>query len=231
MTTPPLLIAERLLRRGPDAAQPLLDARDLAVSAGDRIVVGGPSGSGKTLLLRALALFDPLDEGGVRWQGQRVDRDRVPGFRGLVHYFRQRPVALAADVENALRQPFRLQQHRRRAFDRRRVVAWLEALGRTDRFLQRRTRELSGGEMQLVALVRGLQLDPAILLLDEPTAALDPATTDAVQRMLAEWLQQQPRQRAYLWVTHDQRQARHVGNRAWHVHGGRVTETSRQGPD
>ena len=139
------------------------------------MAVCGPSGAGKTLLLRALALLDPLDSGEILWTGRPVARDQVPRFRREAIYLHQRSAVLEDNVEAALRQPFSLRVYRQRQFDRDRAVSFLEQLGRDEAFLAKRVRDLSGGEMQITALVRALQLDPTVLLLDEPTSALDRA--------------------------------------------------------
>ena len=78
--------------------------------------------------------------------------------------------------------------------------------------------------MQLVALVRTLQLVPTILLLDEPTAALDPSTAAAVVQLIEQWRDELPEERAYVWVTHNHPHAHLVADRTWRVANGRVTE-------
>ena len=67
------------------------------------------------------------------------------------------------------------------------MLELLDALARPAAFLGRSSRDLSGGEAQIVALVRAIQLDPAVLLLDEPTASLDQVTAGAVEGLLDRW--------------------------------------------
>ena len=147
--------AERLGRSGAGAAPPLiLKARDISrrhpkgegwllrdvsigIRPGDRWAVLGPSGAGKTLLLRALALLDPLDEGVIHWKGRPIPNQAVPAFRSAVVYLHQRPALLEGSVEANLRAPFTLQAHRRGRFDRSRIVALLNHLGRDASFLDR----------------------------------------------------------------------------------------------
>jgi len=154
-----LLQAANLTRCRPDGDARLLDDVSLSVCAGEKLSVTGASGSGKTLLLRALALLDPPDAGRVCYQGQVVLRDGVPGFRRAAIYLHQRPALLEETVEAALRRPFSLSVHRRKRFDRGRILEWLGRLGRSESFLGQRVGELSGGETQIVALLRALQLD------------------------------------------------------------------------
>jgi len=219
---PPLLEARNLVRRHPDGRRWLLDDVSLEVHAAARISVTGPSGAGKTLLLRALAMLDPLDGGQLFWKGRPVVGKDVPRFRRDLLYLHQRSAMLQQTVEAALRRPFLLAVHRQRQFDRGRLVGWLGELGRGESFLRKRTDDLSGGETQIVALLRALQLDPSVLLLDEPTAALDSSTTSAVEELLKRRLAESPHAPAMVWVTHDAKQGRRVAERTLRMEAGRL---------
>jgi len=219
---PPLLEARHIARRDPDSQQWLLDDVSLEIAPGERLAVVGPSGSGKTLLLRALALLDPFDRGEVRWRDRPVRRDEIPAFRRQALYLHQRPALLEETVEAALRRPFSLRSHRAGQFDRDRVLHWLGQLERDGSFLDKRARDLSGGEIQITSLLRAIQLDPALLLLDEPTAALDARTTSNTEQLVERWVEESPGARAFVWVSHDADQARRVARRTLRVDGGRV---------
>jgi putative ABC transport system ATP-binding protein len=220
--SPAALEARGLGRRHPTALGWLLRDVSLDVRAGDRLAVLGPTGAGKTLLLRALALLDPVDEGTIRWRGAAVRRDAIPAFRSRVVYLHQRPALFAGTVEENLRAPFQLRAHGQRRFDREQLLERIEWLGRDRSFLAKPLRELSGGESQLVAVLRALQLDPAILLLDEPTAALDAATSRAIEHLVSGWFEERPGERASAWVSHDHEQARRVADRVIFVKDGRL---------
>jgi putative ABC transport system ATP-binding protein len=224
MTNTALLDAQKLGRRHPDGRQWLLEEVSLTVHAGERIALVGPSGSGKTLTLRALVLLDPLDCGEIRWQGRLVRRERIPAFRAGAIYLHQRPAFSRDTVETVLERPFALGVHRGRRFDRERVVEHLKQLGRDASFLEKPVRDLSGGERQITALLRAVQLDPAMLLLDEPTAALDTHTAAATEELIAGWVDEAPDRRAFIWVGHDQAQARRMARRSLAINGGRLTE-------
>ena len=200
----------------------LLRDVSLSVQAGDQLALVGPSGSGKTLLLRSLAMLDPLDTGRICWRGKEVHGGEIPKFRSRVIYLHQRPALSEGTVEENLRQPFSLTVHRGQQFDRQRHVKLLASLGRTEAFLAQQQRDLSGGEAQLVSLLRAMQFDPDVLLLDEPTAALDAEATAAVEKLLADWLAELTAERTTIWVTHDQQQAQRVARRLLHLRDGRL---------
>jgi putative ABC transport system ATP-binding protein len=219
----PLLQAENIGRRHPDGRAWLLDGVSLRIEPGDRLAMIGPSGAGKTLLLRALARLDPLDQGTILFKGQAVAHDAIPRFRSHVIYLHQRAALIEETVEAALRRPLALKIHRPRRFDRDRVLRWLACLGREADFLTKKVAELSGGEIQITALARALQLDPSVLLLDEPTAALDGPTASAVERLIADWLDES-RERAMIWVSHNEAQAGRIGRAIIHMAAGRLLE-------
>lgn len=211
-------------RRDPKGGGWLIRDVSLAVNRGERLAVLGTTGAGKTVLLRSLALLDPLDSGSIRWRGRDVRGEDVPAYRTRVIYLHQRPALLDGSVEDNLRHPFTLRAHRDKRFDRGRVLGLLGSLGRGAAFLEKSNRDLSGGEAQVVALLRAVQLDPAVLLLDEPTASLDAATARAVERLIDQWFAAgpEPGGRALVWVSHDLDQARRVGGRELHMRAGRL---------
>lgn len=216
----PLLQACAVLRRSGERV--LLDKVSMEIRWGERIVIVGPTGSGKTLLLRALALLDPLEGGDVFWHGEKVRHQDVPAYRSRVVYLHQRPALVEGTVEDNLKQPFSLRVHSQRKLDINSHRACLASLDRDHSFMRKQQRDLSGGESQIVALLRAMQLEPELLLLDEPTSALDAQTTTAIERLIETWLDQQPDRRATVWVTHDQQQALRVADRVLELNAGRL---------
>jgi putative ABC transport system ATP-binding protein len=194
----------------------------LELHAGDRLAVIGPSGAGKTVLLRAIAMLDPIEEGTIHLRGRAIPREAVPVYRSEVVYLHQRPALLDGSVATNLEHPYSLKVHRTKRFDRHRIVELLGGLGRHESFLDKSGRDLSGGEAQIVALLRAIQLDPAVLLLDEPTASLDPGAVRSIEGLIGRWLEADSGGRAVIGIRHDLEQARRVGTRRLAMHSGRL---------
>ena len=178
--------------------------------AGDRLAVVGPSGTGKSLLLRALAGLDPIQSGQVTFQGQPLPALNMPQYRSQVIYLHQQTALLEGTVESNLQHVYQLAIHRQKNYDRSKVLAFLACLGRSARFLERSVEQLSGGERQIVACLRSLQLSPTILLLDEPTASLDNDATEQLETLIDQW---QDGSKACIWTSHDPAQLERVTTR------------------
>lgn len=216
----PLLEARGVGRRAPGDDGWLLRDVDLAVSRGERVSVAGPSGAGKTLLLRALSLLDEVDAGEILWRGDPVPDERVPDYRRAVIYLHQRPAMFEGTVRDNLRAIFELAGNRGLDYREEEAVTTLERLGRGPGFLQKSADDLSGGEEQIVAFLRAVQLDPEVMLLDEPTAALDADATDAIERLVNDWAATRSGERGFVWVTHDASQADRIAGRTVRLGGG-----------
>ncbi|MEA5422067.1 ATP-binding cassette domain-containing protein [Synechococcus sp. CCY9202] len=184
---------------------------ELELQPGDRLALVAPSGAGKTLLLRSLALLDPLQQGRLWLRGRTPVAWGLPVWRSCLIYLAQRPVLFPGTVRDNLQAVFQLAVHQERRWRPDILEGWLETLGRDRAFLDLDAERLSGGEGQLLNLLRALQLEPDILLLDEPTASLDPASTEAVESLLAGWLE--GGDRACMITSHDGDQLRRFGNR------------------
>jgi putative ABC transport system ATP-binding protein len=199
----------------------LLRGISVAVGSGERIAIVGPTGAGKTVLLRAMALLDPLDEGEILWRGRPIDDAAVPGFRRRAIYLHQRPALVEGTVEGNLRRPFGFTASNG-GYDPVRMKETLSALGRDASFLAKLTADLSGGEAQIAAFLRAIQLDPRVLLLDEPTAALDREAASAIERLVEGWFAEEEGERALIWVSHDHDQARRMTGRVIGLSAGRM---------
>ena len=169
----PLVLEDVSLQAG---ATMILDRLSLAITPGAPTLIVGPNGAGKTSLLRLCMGLATPSAGRISWGGRT---DSKPVRRAILF---QRPVMLrrtvAANVGYALAQAGAPRSQRMR-----RVAALLDRVGLAD-LAQRPARRLSGGEQQRLALARALARDPEILLLDEPTANLDPAATRSVEEIV-----------------------------------------------
>lgn len=205
-----LLIAQNLGRRA--GGRWLWRGRSFDVDAQSQLALVGPSGVGKTTLLRAVAGLDPLDEGTLTLDGRPAEAWSPAVYRSRVMYLHQRPALLPGSVEENLQAAFALAVHRDKRYDPARARELVTRLGRSPAYLTQDSSQLSGGEAQILALVRALLLEPEILLLDEPTSSLDPQTTAQAEALLREWLAAAPR-RACLWTSHDAAQIARVASR------------------
>ncbi|HEY2538301.1 MAG TPA: ATP-binding cassette domain-containing protein [Stellaceae bacterium] len=185
----------------------ILKPASLSLSAGECIAVRGPSGAGKTLLLRAIADLDP-NEGLVTLDGR--DRSTIPGpeWRRLVGYVPAEPGWWADTVGEHFGEWAA-------------ALAFARDLGFPEEAKAWPITRLSTGERLRLALIRALMVRPKVLLLDEPTAALDPASVEAVEALIGTRVRAGL---AVLWVTHDAAQAKRVAHRLLVVGGGQVRE-------
>jgi polar amino acid transport system ATP-binding protein len=196
---------------------------DLTVSQGDVICLIGSSGSGKSTLLRCLNLLEDIDDGVICFQGAevsdpRVDRRRVRSRMGMVFqsYNLFPHLTVLDNITLAPRKVHGL--GRADAEARARVL--LERFGLADKADTHPDR-LSGGQQQRVALVRALATDPALLLLDEITAALDPELVGDVLAIVRDLAADGT---TMILATHEMGFAREVATQVCFLEGGRILE-------
>ncbi|NJP34389.1 ABC transporter ATP-binding protein [Micromonospora thermarum] len=197
----------------------------LRVAAGEVVALLGPNGAGKTTALRALAGLQPLTAGHVTVDGTDLDR---PDRRAFTATERRSVGVVFQDyllfphltaLDNVAFGPRRHGADRRSA--RETARAWLDRVGLAEH-AHRRPRQLSGGQAQRVALARALAVAPALLLLDEPLAALDARTRLDTRAELHRHLAAHPG--ATVLVTHDPLDALVLADRLVIVEGGRVVQ-------
>lgn len=195
----------------------LLSDISVRLEAGARTVVLGPNGAGKSLLMRLChGLLEP-SAGSVRWGGgAALAAARVRRSQAMVF---QRPVMLRRSAAGNLRHALALAGMGWRA-RRRAAMDALELFGLAD-LANRPARVLSGGEQQRLALARAWALRPEVLFLDEPTAALDPAATLAVEMAVQEFHRAGTK---IIMTTHDLGQARRLADEVLFLSRGRLVE-------
>ncbi len=213
---PTLRLESIFLRR---AGRPVLQDVSLAMAGGAVTTLLGPSGAGKSTLLRCLVRLEEPDEGRVLVDGRDVRELDPCALRRRVGLVAQTPVMLPGAVRDNLAYALRDRQP-----DDAEIRAALGQAGLAADFADRVAGELSGGERARVAIARALIRDPEALLLDEPTAALDPARAAGIESLARELAD---RGLAVVVTTHDVGLARRVGDHAVLLVAGRVV---RAGP-
>ncbi|MEV4260271.1 ABC transporter ATP-binding protein [Kribbella sp. NPDC049584] len=186
-----------------------LEGFDLSVAAGETVALLGPSGSGKSTALKAVAGFVRPTRGRIRLGGNDVT-DLPPARRGIGVVVQQ--YALFPHLRVADNVAFGLRAARKpKAEVARRVGEMLEMVGMTS-YGRRFPRELSGGQQQRVAIARALAIQPSVLLLDEPLAALDAQLRADMLGELQKLRREVP-EIAIVYVTHDQSEALALADR------------------
>ncbi len=188
-------MARAVLLRIEALHSPLLGPLTLELDHGEIIALHGPSGAGKSLLLRAIADLDP-NEGRVSLEGVARERYLPARWRERIALLPAEPRWWADTVA----------EHFPGGMCHR-----LEQLGFGPEVMGWKVARLSSGERQRLALLRMLELRPRVLLLDEPTANLDPRNARRVEALVRAYVREA--QAGALWVTHDQEQARRVAGR------------------
>lgn len=199
-------------------AKLLVDRVDLSVGRGERLAFLGPNGAGKTLMLRLLHGLEKPTGGSVSWS---TGNGFIAGRKRHAMVF-QKPVMLRRSAIANIRHTLEAAGIPR-AESTDRAMAALTRFG-LDMLATRPARVLSGGEQQRLAIARAASLEPDVLFLDEPTAALDPGATRQIEAMFDELHKAGV---TLVFSTHDLGQARRLASRVAVFSKGRILE---QGP-
>jgi tungstate transport system ATP-binding protein len=178
----------------------------------------GPNGAGKSTLLHVAALLRWPETGDVWIDGERATRARARALRRHTAMVLQAPLLFDVSVLANAASGLRFRGVGRREAERR-AVAWLERFG-VAHLTRQNARRLSGGEARRVSLARAFAVEPEILLLDEPFAALDPQTREALVPELAKRLRET--KTAAIIITHDPQEAFTLADRLLILEGGRI---------
>jgi ABC-type iron transport system FetAB ATPase subunit len=197
--TPPLLQIKNLRRL-------MLGPVSLDVDVGDCVCITGSSGTGKSQLLRALADLDPHD--GQVWLGSRACSAMPPDeWRAAVGLLPPESgwwlPGVLEHFHNGMPVP-------------------LDRVGLTTAILDKPVTQLSSGERQRLALLRLLANRPRVLLLDEPTANLDPENTRRIEAVVTAYRREHDA--AVIWISHDSEQVKRIANRHLELIDGELQE-------
>lgn len=175
----------------------------LDIQRGETLTVVGPNGAGKSTLLLALAYLLRPSQGDIVYDGRSLrDWDELE-YRRRISFVFQVPLLMDMTVEQNVALGLKFRGIAKREIQAR-VGAWIQKLG-IESLSHRRADQLSGGEAQRVSLARAFVLEPELLLLDEPFAALDPPTHAQLLADLSSILRQD--HRTAVFVTHNLKEA------------------------
>lgn len=193
---------------------------ELSVARGEVLALVGPNGAGKSTLLHVAALLTVPDAGDIWVAGERVERRSTARLRRRLGVVFQAPLLFDVGVLPNAASGLRFRGVGRREAERR-ARLWLDRFG-VGHLAARSARSLSGGEAQRVALARAFAIEPDLILLDEPFAALDAPTRAALLPELAARLRET--ETAAIVVTHDQTEALAIGDRLAVMIAGRIAQ-------
>jgi tungstate transport system ATP-binding protein len=196
----------------------VLDLVELKVRRGEILALVGPSGSGKSTLLRLLNFLENPTEGTLYYEGRAADGERTPlELRRQVTTVFQQTALQKASVRANVAYGLRLRGLRVDG----QVEGLLETVGLSE-LAGAPARQLSGGEKQRVALARALIFRPRVLLLDEPTANLDPYNVGLIEQIVR--TENRDNETTVVLVTHNVFQAHRLAHRTGLILNGRLVE-------
>lgn len=196
---------------------------NIGVERGEVFTLIGPTGVGKTTLLRLLGLIDQPQSGKILINGMDTavsGRSRLEMRRRLA-FVLQKPVVFNASVFDNIASGLRWRGINKNEI-RHRVDNLLDIVGLTD-YRDRNARRLSGGEVQQVAIARAIAVEPDLLLLDEPTANLDPVAALRVEELIMRIIAQ--RATTIILATHDLAQGQRLADRIGVLVDGEIQQT------
>jgi len=203
----------------------VLQIENLKIQRGEVFALVGPSGAGKSTLLRLLNFLEPPTSGRIRFLDFEFSANQpIPqAYRRRVTTVFQRPILLNRTVWANVLYGLRLRPKQDSSGQAEKVEQALQRVG-LQQFAHQRARTLSGGEAQRVALARALVLDPDVLLLDEPTANLDPYNVGLIEEIVQTLNRE--RGTTLVLVTHNVFQARRLAQRVALLLEGQVVEVA-----
>lgn len=201
----------------------IFENMNLSIAKGEILVIIGPSGVGKTTLLRLIDLLDAPTSGNIRFLGQDMwsllepQRRKYRQKMGMVF---QSNTLFEGVLKENIAYGLKIRKYRNEIIEEK-VKKALDIVGLTN-LKDRHIRTLSGGEIQRAAIARVLAYEPDVLLLDEPTANLDPPNTANLERIISTIRKEY--QSTIIVATHNMFQARRLGDRIALLLNGNIIE-------
>jgi tungstate transport system ATP-binding protein len=197
-----------------------LEGVNLKIERGEVLAIVGHSGAGKTTLLRILALLEKPDEGEYLYNGEMANDKH----RTRITMIFQKPVMFNASVYTNIMYGLKVRRLGRE--EREKKVKEVLKLVNLEGYEKYNARKLSGGEQQRVAIARAIAIEPELLLMDEPTANLDPANVTTIEEVIKEISKMGT---TVVLATHNLFQAKRLSDRTAHLFSGKLVEVSETG--
>jgi tungstate transport system ATP-binding protein len=195
-----------------------LNSVSVEMQGGKIIVLLGVNGAGKTTLMRIMAGLENPDSGQLLFNNQNIDCKALRQVSTLVF---QKSAMFSTNVYDNLAYGLRIRKVPK-AEIKKKVAEALQAV-RLSGFEKRRAKKTSGGEQQRIALARAFLLDSQVLLLDEPTANLDPNSASIIEKAI---VSRKSDQRIIVMATHNLTQARRMADEIIHIYNGNIVEVA-----
>lgn len=195
-----------------------LEDVNLEIRRREIFTVMGNSGAGKTTLLRILAMLERQSEGKYYYDGVEV-RGIEEELKKKITMVFQKPVMFSSTVYNNIAYGLKLRGYGKDEVSRR--VDYALHLVKLEGYEKYNAKKLSGGEQQRVAIARAIVINPELLILDEPTANLDPTNVMIIEKTIKEIVRNNA---TVVLATHNLFQARRLSNRVAHLFNGKVVE-------
>jgi tungstate transport system ATP-binding protein len=193
-----------------------LEAINLEIVGGKTIALLGINGAGKTTLLRIIAGLEKQDKGSIFLEGKETNGRELRQIATLVF---QKTAMFSRSVYDNLAYGLKI-RGKKDSEIREEIARALHAVGLRN-FEKRKAKKTSGGEQQRIALARAFLLNPRILLLDEPTANLDPNSATIIERAI---MSRTKEKSIIMLATHNLSQAKRVANEVMHIYDGKIVE-------
>jgi tungstate transport system ATP-binding protein len=194
----------------------VVDIKNIYVNNGDFFVIVGPSGAGKSTFLRLLKYLEEPTNGDIYFEGKKLSNPLDVNIQRNISMVFQRPEFLKRSVFENVEFPLWIRGKK----DNEKVE---KVLGQVDigNLIREKTSSLSGGELQRLALARAMVVDPKVLLLDEPTANLDPYNVELIEKIV---LNLNKAGKTIVMVTHNVFQAKRLASSAGLLLNGKLVE-------
>jgi putative ABC transport system ATP-binding protein len=199
----------------------ILKGINLHIKKGEIIALVGPSGCGKSTLLRCINRLIEIDSGSIIINNQNIQNIYPIQLRQQVVFVHQESSMLNGTVYDNVAFGLKL----RGTLKKDSIHQSLKDVGLSKEFSEKEASKLSGGEKKRVALARALALRPQVLLLDEPSAGLDPKKIQTIEETIINFSKK--RQLTVVWVTHDINQAKRVSIRIANMKEGKINNMTK----